>query len=48
VATVYLRFPQDKAKEILEAVKSNAKTIKHDLSQSAFAIEKSAQSGILY
>jgi ribosome-binding factor A len=26
-------FPQDKAKEILEAVKSNSKTIKHDLSQ---------------
>jgi ribosome-binding factor A len=34
VATVYLSvFPQDKASEILEAVKSNAKTIKHDLSQ---------------
>ncbi|MFV5686652.1 30S ribosome-binding factor RbfA [Flavobacterium sp. GSP27] len=34
VATVHLSvFPQDKAKEILEAVKSNAKTIKHDLSQ---------------
>jgi ribosome-binding factor A len=33
VATVYLSvFPQEK-KEILEAVKSNAKTIKHDLSQ---------------
>jgi ribosome-binding factor A len=29
---VYLSFSQDKAKEIL-AVKSNAKTIKHDLSQ---------------
>ncbi|MBC5840299.1 MAG: 30S ribosome-binding factor RbfA [Flavobacteriaceae bacterium] len=34
VATVYLSvFPQDKAPEILEAVKSNAKNIKHDLSQ---------------
>ncbi|TDE31734.1 MULTISPECIES: 30S ribosome-binding factor RbfA [Flavobacterium] len=34
VATVHLSvFPQDKAKEILEAVKSNSKTIKHDLSQ---------------
>ncbi|OCB77331.1 30S ribosome-binding factor RbfA [Flavobacterium crassostreae] len=34
VATVYLSvFPQEKAQEILEAVKSNAKTIKHDLSQ---------------
>lgn len=34
VATVHLSvFPQDKAKEILEAVKSNAKNIKHDLSQ---------------
>jgi len=34
VATVYLSvFPQDKANEILEAVKSNAKNIKHDLSQ---------------
>jgi ribosome-binding factor A len=32
VATVHLSFPQDKAKEIL-AVKSNSKTIKHDLSQ---------------
>jgi ribosome-binding factor A len=42
VATVYLSvFPQDKAKEILEAVKSNAKTIKHDLSQRVLAIEKS-------
>ncbi|WP_298118312.1 30S ribosome-binding factor RbfA [Flavobacterium sp.] len=34
VARVYLSvFPQDKAKEILEAVKSNAPLIKHDLSQ---------------
>ena len=34
VATVHLSvFPQEKAKEILEAVKSNAKKIKHDLSQ---------------
>ncbi|RDI56965.1 30S ribosome-binding factor RbfA [Flavobacterium glaciei] len=34
VATVHLSvFPQDKANEILEAVKSNAKNIKHDLSQ---------------
>ena len=34
VATVHLSvFPQDKATEILEAVKSNAKNIKHDLSQ---------------
>jgi ribosome-binding factor A len=34
VATVHLSvFPQEKAKEILEAVKSNAKNIKHDLSQ---------------
>ena len=34
VATVHLSvFPQDKAKEILEAVKSNATNIKHDLSQ---------------
>ena len=34
VATVHLSvFPQDKAKEILEAVKSNAKNIEHDLSQ---------------
>lgn len=34
VATVHLSvFPQDKAKEILKAVKSNAKNIKHDLSQ---------------
>jgi ribosome-binding factor A len=48
VATVYLSvFPQDKAKEILEAVKSNAKTIKHDLSQRVLAIEKSPI-GILY
>jgi ribosome-binding factor A len=42
VATVHLSvFPQDKAKDFLEAVKSNSKTIKHDLSQSTFAIEKS-------
>ena len=34
VATVHLSvFPQEKAKEILEAVKSNSKNIKHDLSQ---------------
>ena len=34
VATVHLSvFPQEKAKEILEAVKSNAKNIKHDISQ---------------
>ena len=34
VARVYLSvFPQDRAKEILEAVKSNAPLIKHDLSQ---------------
>ncbi|MFT5254156.1 MAG: ribosome-binding factor A [Flavobacteriales bacterium] len=34
VATVHLSvFPQEKAGEILEAVKSNAKNIKHDLSQ---------------
>ena len=34
VATVHLSvFPQEKAKVILEAVKSNAKNIKHDLSQ---------------
>ncbi|MBC5862169.1 30S ribosome-binding factor RbfA [Flavobacterium sp. F-328] len=34
VATVHLSvFPQDKAQEILEAVKSNSKNIKHDLSQ---------------
>ncbi len=34
VATVHLSvFPQDKANEILEAVKSNSKNIKHDLSQ---------------
>ena len=34
VATIHLSvFPQDKAPEILEAVKSNAKNIKHDLSQ---------------
>ena len=34
VATVHLSvFPQEKAKEILEVVKSNSKNIKHDLSQ---------------
>ena len=34
VATVHLSiFPQDKAKGLLEAIKSNSKTIKHDLSQ---------------
>ncbi|WP_298392687.1 30S ribosome-binding factor RbfA [Flavobacterium sp.] len=34
VARVYLSvFPQDRAQEILEAVKSNAPLIKHDLSQ---------------
>ena len=34
VARVYLSvFPQDKAQEILEAVKSNMPLIKHDLSQ---------------
>jgi len=34
VAKVYLSvFPQDRASEILEAVKSNAPLIKHDLSQ---------------
>jgi ribosome-binding factor A len=34
VARVYLSvFPQDRAKEILEAVKSNAPLIKHNLSQ---------------
>ncbi|QZK91594.1 30S ribosome-binding factor RbfA [Flavobacterium sp. CHNK8] len=34
VATVHLSvFPQEKANEILEAVKSNSKNIKHDLSQ---------------
>ncbi|WP_310556098.1 30S ribosome-binding factor RbfA [Flavobacterium sp.] len=34
VARVYLSvFPQDKAPEILEAVKSNMSLIKHDLSQ---------------
>lgn len=34
VATVHLSvFPQDKANEILEAVKSNSKNIKHELSQ---------------
>jgi ribosome-binding factor A len=34
VARVYLSvFPQDRAKEILEAIKSNAPLIKHDLSQ---------------
>jgi ribosome-binding factor A len=42
VATVHLSvFPKTKQRN-LEAVKSNAKNIKHDLSQSAFAIEKSA------
>ncbi|MGO4772809.1 30S ribosome-binding factor RbfA [Flavobacterium sp. W22_SRS_FK3] len=34
VATVYLSiFPQEKAKETLEGIKSNATLIKHDLSQ---------------
>ena len=34
VAKVYLSvFPQDKAKDLLEAIKSNSKLIKHDLSQ---------------
>jgi ribosome-binding factor A len=34
VAKVYLSvFPQEKAKELLEAVKSNSPLIKHDLSQ---------------
>jgi ribosome-binding factor A len=34
VATVYLSiFPQDKAKETLEGIKSNSTLIKHDLSQ---------------
>lgn len=34
VATVYLSiFPQEKAKETLEAIKTNSKLIKHDLSQ---------------
>lgn len=34
VATVYLSiFPQDKAAETLEAIRSNAVLIKHDLSQ---------------
>ena len=34
VARVYLSvFPQDRAKEILEAVKSNMPLIKHDLAQ---------------
>ena len=34
VATVHLSiFPQDKAKEILAAIKSNKALIKHDLSQ---------------
>ena len=34
VARVYLSvFPQDRAKEILEAVKSNMQLIKHDLAQ---------------
>jgi ribosome-binding factor A len=48
VATVYLSvFPQDK-KEILEAVKSNAKTIKHDLSQRVRLQLRRVQSSILY
>lgn len=34
VATVYLSiFPQEKAKETLEGIKSNSTLIKHDLSQ---------------
>ncbi|WP_281309492.1 30S ribosome-binding factor RbfA [Flavobacterium flavigenum] len=34
VATVYLSiFPQEKAKETLEGIKSNTNLIKHDLSQ---------------
>jgi ribosome-binding factor A len=34
IAKVYLSvFPQDKAKEILEAIKTNSVLIKHDLSQ---------------
>ena len=34
VAKVYLSvFPQEKAKELLEAIKSNSPLIKHDLSQ---------------
>ncbi len=34
VAKVYLSvFPQDKAKDLLVAIKSNSKLIKHDLSQ---------------
>jgi len=34
VAKVYLSvFPQDKAKDLLEAIKSNSQLIKHDLSQ---------------
>ena len=34
VARVYLSiFPQNRAQEILEAIKSNAPLIKHDLSQ---------------
>ncbi|WP_366185395.1 30S ribosome-binding factor RbfA [Flavobacterium ovatum] len=34
VATVYLSiFPQEKAQEILEGIKSNSKIIKHDLAQ---------------
>ena len=34
VATVHLSiFPQDKSKEVLAAIKSNAVLIKHDLSQ---------------
>ena len=34
IAKVYLSvFPQDKAKDLLEAIKTNAPLIKHDLSQ---------------
>lgn len=34
IAKVYLSiFPQEKAKELLEAIKSNTSLIKHDLSQ---------------
>ncbi len=34
IAKVYLSvFPQDRAKELLEAIKSNAPLIKHDLAQ---------------
>jgi ribosome-binding factor A len=39
VATVFY-IPSGKSKGLLEAIKSNSKTIKHDLSQSTFAIEK--------